>query len=89
MTLGARCAAEAPEGVSISAGRTCGFAAKIFGSADPDREGSPGSRSPEEDPTLRAVLLRMLREGRERSSRWLVQPGVAGLAVEKPLGGYS
>jgi hypothetical protein len=46
MTLGARCAAEAPEGVSISPGRTCGFAAKIFGSADPDREGSPGSRSP-------------------------------------------
>jgi len=29
MTLGDRCAAEAPERFSISPGRTCGFAAKI------------------------------------------------------------
>jgi hypothetical protein len=32
ISLGDRCAAEAPERFSIYPGRTCGFPAKIFGS---------------------------------------------------------
>jgi hypothetical protein len=53
MTLGARCAAEPPEGLFICPGRTCGFAAEIS-SALPTRSLGELPIDLEEDPA-RAV----------------------------------
>ena len=57
MTLGIRYAAETSEGLSIYAGRTCGFAAEILLWPLPTRRFGKLVIDCEEDRLLRAVLV--------------------------------
>jgi hypothetical protein len=84
MTLGARCAAGAPERFPISPGRTCGFATKFLEPALTWTFADPLIDC-EEDRTLRAVVVGLVAEMAPEVAALTPRVGPNGYLRRRPL----